>query len=50
MDKQDKNQTTNIDSKGNDFVLNLERASNAVKKWPEWKQNAWGPVINRENS
>ena len=36
---------SNISSKQNDFVENLERASNTVKEWPEWKKNVWGPVI-----
>jgi len=31
--------------KQNDFVLNLERATKIVLKWPEWKQRAWGPII-----
>jgi len=29
-----------------DFILNLERASNIVRSWPEWKQNAWGPRMD----
>lgn len=45
MNNQNNKNNSNTHTGQSDFVLNLERASNTVKQWPEWKQNVWGPAI-----
>ena len=46
MSNQDNKKTNKTEVKSNEFIVNLERASSTVKAWPQWKQNAWGPVIS----
>lgn len=49
MPKEPKKSVRTNDSQSRDkFIQHLEKTSEKVRQWPEWKKGIWGPALPEE--